>query len=290
MLLVANPVARRGAAGEAEACRAFEAAGVQVDVHRTRGSGDAGRIAREHSAGHEAVFTLGGDGTAMEVVGALAGKGPPVGVLPGGTGNQIARYLRTPLSIGPAVRALLAGREFRMDLGRLADGRHFALTAGFGMDVAMMRDATPALKRRFGVGAYVWSGLLALMRNERVPVRATVDGVVYERRCGMAMIANVGSLLDGFIATGPDVRTDDGLLDLCLYFPETVPQAIAVTIRCIRKDFRPHPSMLFARGREVILEASDGYPAQADGEILGPVRLVATAEPLAAVLLRSVKD
>jgi diacylglycerol kinase (ATP) len=289
---VANPVARRGRAGEEEALRAFDAAGVTVDMAHTTGAGDAARIAATRAAGHDAVFTLGGDGTAMEVVGTLAGPdgetGSPVGVLPGGTGNQIARHLRTPLRIGPAVHALLAGRETRMDLGRLSDGRHFALTAGFGMDVAMMRGASTAMKRRFGVAAYIYSGLRALIRNERVPVRATVDGVTYERRCGMAMIANVGSLLDGFIATGPEVRTDDGLLDLCLYFPETVPQAIAVTLRCIRKDFTPHPAMLFARGREVTLESLEGCFAQSDGEVLGPVKLTATVAPAAARLLRPV--
>ena len=285
---MANPVARRGRAGETDALRAFEAAGVAVELVHTAGAGDARRFAGERAAAFDAVFTLGGDGTAMEVVGALADNGPPVGVLPGGTGNQIARHLRTPLVIGRAVTALLAGTEYRMDLGLLSDGRHFALTAGFGMDVAMMRGASSALKRRIGVGAYVYSGIRSLLRNERVAIRATVDGLTFEHRCGMAMIANVGSLLDGFIATGPDVRTDDGLLDLCLYFPETVTDAIAVTLRCIRKDFSPHPAMQFARGKEITLEAFGGYFAQADGEILGPVKLTATAAPKAALLLRSV--
>jgi diacylglycerol kinase family enzyme len=288
VLLVVNPAARRGQAGEQEALRAFADAGVHVALMRTTAAGDAARFAAAHGASHDAVFTLGGDGTAMEVVGALAVTGPPVGILPGGTGNQLARHLRTPLHIGRAVRRLLAGDQCRIDLGRLTDGRHFALTAGFGMDVAMMRGASPSLKRRFGVGAYIWSGFRALLKNERVLIRATVDGVTCERRCVMAMIANVGSLLDGFISTGPDIRTDDGLLDVCLFFPDSVPDALALTLRCIRNDFTPHPAMHFARGRVVTLEAVSGHEAQADGEILGPGTLTATAEPLAGVLLRPV--
>lgn len=291
-MLVVNPAARRGRTGECDARRAFADAGVPVELMRTTAAGDAARFATAHAAAHDAVFTLGGDGTAMEVVGALAVNGPPVGILPGGTGNQLVRHLGTPLRIRHAVHRLLCGEEYRMDLGRLADGRRFALTAGFGMDVAMMRDASPSHKRRFGVGAYVWSGLRALLRNERVPVRATVDGVTFEHDCGMAMIANVGALLDGFISTGPDVRTDDGMLDLCLFFPETVAEAVSLTLRCIRNDFRPHPAMRFVRGREISIEArshSHGrYDAQADGEILRTTVLQATAEPLAGVLLRSV--
>ncbi len=288
VLLVVNPAARRGRTGEGEALRAFAKAGVRVELMRTTAAGDAARFAAAHGSRYDAVFTLGGDGTAMEVVGELAVSGPPVGVLPGGTGNQLARHLGTPLHIGRAVHRLLAGTEVRIDLGRLSDGRHFALTAGFGMDVAMMRDASPALKRRFGVGAYLWSGFRALLRNDQVLIRATVDGVTVERRCGMAMIANVGSLLDGFISTGPNIRTDDGQLDLCLFFPRSVADAASLLVRCIRNDFTPHPAMHFARGRTISLVAVNGAHAQADGEVIGSVGLHATAAPLAGVLLRYV--
>lgn len=286
-LVIVNPASRRGLWGEAAAVRAFAAAGVACRVVRTQEPGHAAALARAHAAGHDAVFTLGGDGTAMEVVGAL-GTTYPVGVLPGGTGNQLARHLGTPLNIGRAVRALVAGGEHHLDVGAFPDGRRFALVAGFGMDAAMIAGASPALKRRFGIGAYLWSAARALWRNECLPVRAVVDGVVYERTCRLAMIANVGSFLDGLIATGPGVTPDDGLLDLCLFSANTVGEAMDVVRRCAFRDFRPHRNMLFARGRTIRLETLDPSPAQADGELLAAAPLEVVAEPLAARLLRRV--
>lgn len=280
-----NPASRRGALDESLALKAFTAAGVKCEAVRTERRGHAAQLASELSRNYDALFTLGGDGTAMEVVGALVGSGVPVGVLPGGTGNQIARHLNTPLSIPVAVKALLSGSETSMDLGRLADNRRFALTAGYGMDVEAMARASASAKRRFGVGAYLWTGIGALLRNNQVQVRATVDGVIYERSCGLAMIANVGALMNGFIATGPAVRSDDGILDLCLLSPRSALEAFELTRRSIFRDFRTHPAMLYARGRCIDIEGVPPAAAQADGELLGPVALSAVCEPGAARLL-----
>ena len=282
-----NPASRRGAESELAALRAFRAAGVSCRVVHTGRRGDTAALAREQGNDCDAIFTLGGDGTAMEAISALAGTNRPVAILAGGTGNQLARYLRTPLAIGRAVRALLDGRTERMDLGRLADGRHFALSAGFGMDVEMMSGASESAKKRFGVGAYLWSGARALLRNGRIHVRATVDGVRYERECAVAMIVNVGAFFGGRVAAGPGVRADDGLLDLCLYSAKSSLEGMDVVRRCVMHDFRPHPNLLFARGREIGLETDPPSVAQADGEILGVVSLQASSSPQAALVLRA---
>lgn len=286
VLLVVNPAARGGEAGVDEALRAFRSLGVRCEAVRTMHAGHAAEIARERAAGHDAVFTLGGDGTAMEVVGALAGSGRCVGILPGGTGNQLARYLRTPLRIGRAVRALVRGRETQFDLGMLSSGRRFALTSGIGLDAAMLAGASSEAKRRFGVGAYVWSGLRAVVRAEPHAVRATVDGVLHERDCELAMIANVGTLFGGLIALGPSVRTDDGLLDLCLFSAATPVEGLDLVRRCLTRDFRPHPRLLFVQGREITIETDRPTATQADGELLAPTPLHAVVEPHAARLLR----
>ena len=80
--------------------------------------------------GAEVVCVLGGDGTVMEVVSALAYSGIPIGVLPGGTGNLVAGVLGVPLGVRRAVPALLAGVKTALDLGQLPDGRFFTFAAG----------------------------------------------------------------------------------------------------------------------------------------------------------------
>ena len=99
VLLITNPAARRGRLLEQRARAALLAAGAEFDVVVTTHQGHAAIVAGERARDFASVFTLGGDGTAMEVIDALAGSGIPVGVLPGGTGNLVARALRTPRRI-----------------------------------------------------------------------------------------------------------------------------------------------------------------------------------------------
>lgn len=280
-----NPASRRGLAAEGPAATALRAAGVDVELVRTTHPGHAAEIVRGRASAHDAIFAVGGDGTAMEAAGEAAVAGPPVGIIPAGTGNQLARHFGIPRHAARAVRALLGGVERRIDVGRLVGGRRFALTAGFGFDVAMIAGASSALKRRLGVAAYVLRAVPALLRNRRMAIRATVDGVTFERECALAMIANVPSVMNGMLATGPDVQLDDGLLDLCVFDAATAFDAIAVVWRCARRDFRPGPWLLCTRGRDIRIETVPVSVAQADGELLPPGPLQATVEPGGACFL-----
>lgn len=283
-LLVVNPAARGGRSAEAEALAAFTAAGVTANVRRTTAPGDAARIAAEE-AGEDPVFVLGGDGTVMEVVGALVGRGTAVGILPGGTGNQLARHLGIPLHVGRAVRALIGAVSTTLDLGRLSEGRYFSLTAGFGLDAAMIAGADPRAKRRFGVAAYVWSAARALPGVQSFPVQVEADGQVFEREAALAMVANVGAVMDGRFGLGPGVTPDDGWLDVCVLSAAGLQDGLALAWRMARRDFRPDPRMLFVRARQVRIEAPAGVPAQADGELLSAPILEAAVVPGAARFL-----
>jgi len=256
-----------------------------VQLVRTERPGHASELVRALAGRHDAIFAAGGDGTAMEAAGAAAHGGPPVAIIPAGTGNQLARHFGIPRDPVRSVRALLGGVERRIDAARLGDGRRFALTAGYGFDVDMIHGASSALKRRFGVGAYMISGVRAFAKHHRFAVIATVDGVRHEQECAMAMIANVPVLMDGLVATGPGVRMDDGLLDLCIFDATSPLGAVGVMWRAIRRDFRPRPGTFFARGREIHLEVVPAAVPQADGDLLAKGPLHATVEPGGALFL-----
>src|SRR4051812_9134607 len=152
----------------------------------TERPGHAAELAVSSSSQYDAVFVLGGDGTVMEVAGALAGTQTPVGVLAGGTGNLLARALGISLSVNRAVDRLLTGSELFIDLGRFESGRRFAIAAGVGIDAAMVAETPGWLKRRMGVLAYTIMGsraaIRAVRRREFFHARVSVDGVLYERR------------------------------------------------------------------------------------------------------------
>src|SRR5688500_6487233 len=196
VLLIVNPASRRGARVRESALRAFVDAGVECDVMPTEAPGHAAVLAKTHAHKYQAVFTLGGDGTVMEVLDALAHHGPPVGILAGGTANVVARTLGIPLNPARAVPALLRGDEASLDLGRLGDGRRFAIGVGVGLDATMIAEAPAKLKKRLGFMAYVIGGYKAVLRNQRFALRLTVDGEVFELTASAVLIANFGAVPD----------------------------------------------------------------------------------------------
>jgi diacylglycerol kinase (ATP) len=284
-LLIANPAARRTRRRLAVAAEALGAMGARVDVASTERPGHAGEIVRERAARYQAVFTLGGDGTAMEVVGALARTGIPVGIIPGGTGNLVARALGIPIATRRAAAALLAGDVAEVDLGRLASGRCFAFSCGVGVDARMIRDTPPIWKRRLGILAYAYVALRASLRTISFKLRATVDGETIERQATAVMIANFGTVLNDLIVLGPGIARDDGRLDLCVFSPTNGWQALGVAWRLLRKDFRPHPAITYRSGTHFRIDCDPRQHAQADGELVGTTPLELHVDPHAARLL-----
>jgi YegS/Rv2252/BmrU family lipid kinase len=289
VLLIVNPASRRGARVRGRALEAFRAAGAECDVAVTERPGHAALIAAERARDYEAVFTLGGDGTVMEVVGALANSGLPVGVLAGGTGNLIARTLGIPLDPKRAVPLLLTGDVARIDLGSIG-GHRFAFAAGIGIDASMVEETPAALKRRLGVAAYFITATRAALRHDGFRVRATVDGEVHEREATAVMLANFGAVFNDLITLGPGIRQDDGVLDLCIFSPGSLRDSLRIVWRLVRKDFRSDERMLYARGRRIRIETTPTRSVQADGDLVGTTPIEAVVEPLAARLLVPAHD
>jgi YegS/Rv2252/BmrU family lipid kinase len=265
------------------------------DVVLTEWPGHAAEIARERGAAYDAVFTLGGDGTAMEAAASLAGTGLPLGVLAGGTGNLLARALGIPFDARRAVPMLLAGEILVTDLGRIEPSgdqkfpRRFAIAAGVGIDAQMVAETPSWLKRRLGVLAYTITAtraaLRAVIRQEFFRVRLTVDGEVFEGAAAAVMIANFGAVLSDRITFGPGIRSDDGVLDACLYAPRNLRDALRIMWRMLRKDFSSDAAMIYRSGRHIRLETDPPHHYQADGELLGMTPFEIAVEPHAAHLL-----
>ena len=284
-LLIVNPGARRAAPWSDAARHALEKAGVQSELVVTEYPGHATHVARERALHHDLVFTLGGDGTAMEVITAIANGGPPVGILPGGTGNVMVRSFGIPLRVSRAVPALLDGEEMHLDLGQLADGRHFAIGVGIGLDEAMIAGATHMLKKRVGLWAYVWSATQAMHRLERFTARLTVDGTTYEREVVSVLIANLGSVLGGMMQLGHGILHDDGLLHACLFSPRTRWDAMRIFTRMLRGTAHLDPCTVSEPGKVFRLEADPPRRAQADGELLDITPIEIRVQPRAARVL-----
>ena len=267
------------------ALHALVEANVEVREVITGHPGHARDVLRAVHEVWDAVFVLGGDGTVSEVVGAMAHSGVPVGVLPGGTGNLVASALGVPRNITSAVRALLTGERRTFDLGRLPDGRYFTFAAGVGVDVAMVQRTSIGEKRYLGMVSYALTATRAAFRGDMINITVDVDGTLVKARVVLAMVANAGSILGGRFTIGPNVKPDDGELDLCLYMPQHPREVFAVFWKLLRRDFTPDPLMQFVRGRSFRLESDAPVPVQADGDIVGETPIEITVAPKAAEFL-----
>lgn len=287
--LIANPASRRGAPLRKRARAAFERAGVRCELLLTARPGHAAELARDARGDYDAVFVLGGDGTVMEVAGALAHSGVPMGVLAGGTGNLLARAVGIPLRIDRAVPALLSGGRLRIDLGRLDGGRRFAVAAGVGIDARMIAGTPGWMKRRLGILAYTVvatkAAVAAVLGHEGFHARVTVDGETLERRAVAVMVANFGAVLADRITLGPGIAGDDGVLDVCIFSPRTLADAVRVMRRMLAKDFGDDACMLYRSGRHIRVDAEPAGLVQADGDLVGDTPFEVEVEPLAVELL-----
>lgn len=286
ILLVVNPVSRYGLRRREAALAAFQDAGVAVREVMTAHPGHAREVLMARADPWDAVFVLGGDGTVMEVATALVHSSTPIGVLPGGTGNLVAGVLGVPRSMRRAVSALLSGMAVPLDLGQLPDGRCFAFAAGVGVDVAMVRGTSIRGKRALGMLSYVLAAARAALGRDLVHVTVDVDGRRIEARATLAMVANAGSLLGNRFFVGPEIRPDDGELNLCLFTPESTGDVVSIIWRLLHRDFSPHPRMTFVRGRRFRITADPPVAVQADGDLVGTTPIEITVRPRAAVFLR----
>ena len=174
------------------------------------------------NAGADLVMVWGGDGTMIGVAEALVGTGVPLGILPGGTANLLARNIGIPLGLGGAVATAFRGRSRAIDLldVDLGNGerRVSAVMSGAGWDAEMMA-APDASKRRLGWGAYAIEGARGMVRTKPMQLRISVDDGPEQRLAGRTvLIANVGMLVAGLMLV-PGASPDDGLLDVLVIDP-----------------------------------------------------------------------
>ena len=150
--VVYNPVSRNAPSWVRlqEAARAMRIDGWEVSVAATQAPGHGMELARAAAAGGvEVVFSCGGDGTINEVVNGIKGSASALAVLRGGMGDVFGKEAGIPRAPEKALRVLVEGARYRMDLGR-ANERYFLLMAGVGFDAAIVKSVPSRPKRLLG--------------------------------------------------------------------------------------------------------------------------------------------
>ena len=264
-------------------------------VETTAKDPGTGQARQSIEDGATLVCPLGGDGTVRAVAAALVGTEIPMGLLPGGTGNLLARNLNLPVdSIDDALKVALTGQNKRVDVGRLTvdqsgeqevpEEHIFLIMAGIGFDAKIMADAPEGLKNKVGPLAYTLSGMKNL-RGAQFKVRVKVDQETeFSRRARSVLIGNCGKLTGGLVLM-PEAEVDDGWLDAVILSPNGVVSWVAVAGRVISQKRKGHERVDHHRLKSMAIRCDRPEEVQIDGDTIGQARaLSATIDPLALVV------
>lgn len=211
-LVLVNPAARRGA----EAMETIPAALAARGMHPVlEPLGDARTLVarvRAHGAGVERIVVAGGDGTISAVTSAVLAAGRPLGILPFGTANNLARTLGIPDTLDDACDVIATGRTHRVDVGEV-NGHPFLTTASLGLSVAITESLTHEAKRRWGALAYVVTAARTVMAARRFAAEITWPDGTHLSRSVQVVVGN-GRFHGSAMQVSDDTRMDDHLLDL----------------------------------------------------------------------------
>lgn len=243
-----------------------------------------------------AVIGVGGDGTVRDIAAELAGSGIPLGIVPAGTGNQVASVLAIPRTPAAAIDALESARATRIDLGEVTVGQGtsgasrttFVLGCGAGFDAELMATTSASLKRRVGAAAYFVQAARLALRLSATPVRVTLDGEVMDTTAAAALIGNMGQLVPGRLGLRLPIDPADGLLDLFLVRGrDPLDGLLGLTDQVRRSELGGSAGdrSIRLRGRAIAIEPQEPMPLEVDGDHVSGHSLSARVLPGALQVL-----
>jgi YegS/Rv2252/BmrU family lipid kinase len=221
------------------------------------------------------VVLVGGDGSVHTAVAALRHRGElspdePLGLVPLGTGNDLARTLGIPLEPADAARALLDGSPRPLDLLVDDDGGVVVNVVHLGVGAQAAEKAT-GLKDRLGKAAYPVGSVLAAAGPTGWDLRVEVDGEVVEVDGPALMVAVAnGRTIGGGAEVAPDAVPDDGLLDVVVATSTGPLARLGFGVALREGEHVGRDDVTTRRGRTVTVTGQP-FPLNADGELDGPV-------------------
>ena len=209
-LLLVNQHARRGGEAIGAALAVLAAGGVTVEEHDYPKKDPIPAAIRAGAGAFDCVIVGGGDGTLHAAAPALVATGLPLGILPLGTGNDLARSLGIDPDPVIAARVIADGQVRAVDLGEV-NGHLFWNVASIGLSVELAQELTAATKRRWGRLGYALAALRVLRRLRRFTAELAYDGRLERVRTVQVAVGN-GRYYGGGMTVAATAALDDGLL------------------------------------------------------------------------------
>jgi YegS/Rv2252/BmrU family lipid kinase len=275
-VLIYNPVAGNHSAGRlvSRVERELSGAGFSVDAQATSDAGDAERLARSAAAEEvSALFVCGGDGSLRECAGGLLGSTIPLGFIPCGTANVMARALQLPDNAIAAAAALRRSKVEAFDVG-LCNGLPFLMQASVGLDAEVLRRAKPSRKRFLGRGEVALAALSGWHSYQYPDFEVRWPGG--HQSVTFAALCNIPFYGGGW-RMAPEARWDDALLDMVLFSGSSRTATLGFARDLVFTRQIQRPDVRYSQVEEATISSAPGLNLQLDGDFV-PEQLPARLE------------
>jgi diacylglycerol kinase (ATP) len=283
VLVILNPTSGRARPEKAAATieEALTGIGAMPALHLSGGPNEPALIAAAAADdGFDVVLAAGGDGTVTAVANGLLGASStlPMGIVPLGTGNGLARVLRLPIDPLQAITAMDEGHEVSLDVVKVEEPDTFALFfLGAGLDAEIMADTDSEAKTRLGYFAYLRATLWRLQRRRTHRVDVTLDGQREIFAAHTVTIFNAGQFRFAGLDVGPDVDPHDGQVDVAIIRSPNFWHSAAVVLRVATGQ----PRTFVRRTRRFRIDAEPPLLVHVDGDVVGSTPLAGEVIPRA---------
>jgi YegS/Rv2252/BmrU family lipid kinase len=264
-LLLVNRHARRGQTDLSRAIDRLRELDFELVEVPIESSGQISEVIRQHKDAVDLVIVGGGDGTLNAAIDGLIATQLPLGILPLGTANDLARTLHLPTSLAEACDVIAKGQLERIDLGWV-NGNHFFNVASLGLGVKITQRLSRDIKRRWGVFAYAIAAVQVLLKSVPFTAEIRMNGESCQVRTVQIAIGN-GRYYGGGMTVAKDAAIDDQRLDLYSLEIQKWWQMVAL-LPNMRSG--THSSWSFVRslsGQEIEIKTSRSHSINTDGEI-----------------------
>jgi diacylglycerol kinase (ATP) len=241
----------------------------------SRKVGDLAEQARRAAEdGVERLLVAGGDGTMHYAVQGLAGTSCALGVIPLGSGNDLAGTLGVPPDVDAAVERAVSGEVRRIDLARV--GETYSVSyAGVGFDSEVTRYANE-MKILRGPLIYFYAVIHTLITFAPPRMRIVHDTGEFEGRVMFTVVNNLPRF-GGGMRIAPDAKIDDGLLDLVIVKEVPKPVLLSIFPKVYNGRHVGHPAVQIVRTRRAEITIDRAMTMYGGGE---PLRKVEAGEPV----------
>jgi YegS/Rv2252/BmrU family lipid kinase len=258
--------------------RELDALRIPFRVERTRGLEDGVERALRAADADEVPVVISGDGLIGAIGGALAGSETPLGIVPGGRGNDLARVLGIPAEPEAAAAMLAAGHTRRIDVGEV-NGKRFLgiVSVGFDSEANRLANETRWLR---GNLVYAYAGLRTLLGWK--PARFTIRvGEERERFSGHSVSVANNKAFGGGMFIAPDADLSDGEFDVVTVGEHGKLRSLAILPKVFKGTHVEEDEVRVFRAARLELSASRPFPVYADGEHLTDLPAKLRVLPLA---------